>query len=67
MAAWSVKDEPGFIGFGSLRRKLAGPNSCNEPFKKSYWCPRKKWFNREPCPFVNRVECDNFKLMCGRV
>ncbi|MHB8809338.1 MAG: hypothetical protein ACYC9M_04920 [Desulfobulbaceae bacterium] len=38
---------------------------CNEPYKDRYWCPRKQWFRRAPCPFENREECDNYIKMCG--
>ena len=55
------------VRFGaSERRKITG-SGCNEPYKDRYWCPRKKWFNKEPCPFGCLRECENYQAMCGSV
>ena len=34
-------------------------------FKEHFWCPGRKWFFREPCPFLNKRECLNYRQMCG--
>jgi len=62
---WQVKSDDQYIRFGDVTRRLREPSACNQRFKNAYWCPRKKWFNREPCPFSCRNECDNFRRMCG--
>jgi len=51
--------------FAQKIRKKITKNGCNEPFKDRYWCPKKEWFSKDPCPFVNQRECQNFKQMCG--
>lgn len=65
MAIWkfTVKDRE--VSYGGRKRRLLTPNGCNEPFKDGYWCPRKRWFAKEACPFINRRECENFALMSG--
>ncbi len=42
---------------------------CNEPVHsgRGFWCPKAQWFKPEPCPFINRRECDNYKSMCGEL
>lgn len=30
------------------------------------WCPRKKWYLEEECPFKSRYECDLYKELCGK-
>ncbi len=62
---WKVIAAGDHIAFGGKRRRKLHPDACNEPFKDFYWCPRRKWFSKKPCPFLNRLECDNFKAMCG--
>ena len=57
MAVWTVGNKDGEMRFGSFSRKSTTPSGCNEPFKNAYWCPKKKWFSREPCPFSNKLEC----------
>lgn len=51
--------------FGRRRRRKISENGCNEPYRGRYWCPKKKWFNREPCPFLCQRECENYQAMCG--
>jgi hypothetical protein len=65
MAVWQVKTRGKVIYFGDKKRKKLTPSACNEPFKGRFWCPRKKWFFKEPCPFMNRRECNNYQVMCG--
>lgn len=40
---------------------------CNQYFKGKYYCPGKKWFMSEPCEFISKSECDNFRRMCGEI
>ncbi len=65
MAVWRVEVEDGAISFGSRKRAKLTRNGCNEPFKNAYWCPKRRWFAKEPCPFVNKWECMNFTRLCG--
>ena len=65
MEVWRVTTQDEYISFGGKTRKKIAPSACNEPFKNYYWCPKKKWFLRELCPFFNRRECDNYRQMCG--
>lgn len=67
MALWKVNMDGKYVHFGPVRRRRLTTNGCNEPFSDRYWCPRKKWFLREPCPFVNRRECDNYIKMTGSI
>jgi hypothetical protein len=64
---WTVSAGNGNINFGSKSRKMLGSRACNEPFKGSFWCPGRKWFSKEPCPFVSKAECDNYRRMCGAI
>jgi len=61
---WEVRTDASHIAFGERKRKKLRPSACNEPFKGYYWCPSKKWFFKEPCPFLNRRECRNYRRMC---
>jgi hypothetical protein len=65
MTIWQFTVNDKDVIYGNRKRRLLTPTGCNEPFKDSYWCPKKKWFNREPCPFINKRECENFALMSG--
>jgi hypothetical protein len=65
MGVWQVTTEKNLISFGDKTRKKLTSSSCNEPFKGRYWCPRKKWFFMEPCPFMNKRECYNYRQICG--
>jgi hypothetical protein len=67
MAVWNVNHSDGKMRFGSYTRKATTPSGCNEPFKNAYWCPKRKWFSKEPCPFSNRFECMSFARLCGGV
>jgi len=60
---FSIKDDK--VNSGRKQRQQISRNGCNEPFKNRYWCPKCQWFRKEPCPFINRRECDNYKAMCG--
>lgn len=62
---WRVEAEGNIVKIGSQRCARLLPRGCNQPFKGRYWCPRKKWFSKEPCPFGSRGECDAFIRMCG--
>jgi len=55
------------VQFGAGQRQKITDSGCNEPYKDRYWCPRKKWFNQEPCPFPCLRECENYQAMCGSV
>jgi hypothetical protein len=65
MTIWrfSVKEKE--VSYGSRKRKLLTQKGCNEPFKDRFWCPKQEWFIKEPCPFINRRECENFSIMSG--
>jgi hypothetical protein len=65
MGIWQVTTDGDQISFGGLARKKIKPSGCNEPFKDHFWCPERKWFSKDPCPFLNRRECLNYKRMCG--
>uniref|UniRef100_A0A7C4AG66 Uncharacterized protein n=1 Tax=Fundidesulfovibrio putealis TaxID=270496 RepID=A0A7C4AG66_9BACT len=67
MALWSVSTSDDTIRFGSKARRMTGNRGCNEPFKGNFWCPGRKWFAKEPCPFVSKAECDNYRRMCGAI
>ena len=62
---WRFTIENGSVTGGHKKRKQLTMSGCNEPFKDSYWCPKKQWFYKAPCPFVNRRECENYRVMCG--
>lgn len=64
---WTVSTGKGRIRFGSKSRAMITARGCNEPFKGSYWCPGRKWFSRQPCPFACKAECDAFRRMCGAI
>lgn len=65
MTVWSVKTDGKNICFGTVRRRMVSRNGCNEPFKGAYWCPKKKWFQKEPCPFASKLECQSWQRMAG--
>ena len=65
MQVWQVGTEGNVINLGGHRRRMLTRQGCNEPFKGSFWCPRRKWFRREPCPFVNKHECNTYYKLCG--
>ncbi len=67
MTVWRVESQKDTISFGSLKRRKLHKRGCNEPFRGSFWCPRKRWFSSEPCPFINKWECMNYARMCGAV
>ncbi len=60
---FSILDD--VVRFGASQRRKLTSEGCNEPYKGRYWCPRKKWFNTEPCPFRCLRECENYQAMCG--
>ena len=64
---WTVSTSKGNITFGAKSRRMVTARGCNEPFKGSFWCPGRKWFSKEPCPFTCKAECDNYKRMCGGI
>lgn len=65
MNVWQVQMDGNQMMFGSSRRPMFSDQGCNEPFKTYFWCPRRKWFRKEPCPFGSRGECDTYRRMCG--
>ena len=65
MAIWQFTIKDSDVSYGSCKRRLLTAKGCNEPFKDRYWCPQKKWFVTDICPFVNRRECENFSQMSG--
>ncbi len=66
MAIWKFTLQSKTVRHGGTDRPQLTADGCNEPFKDRYWCPQRHWFMREACPFLNRHECYNFELMCGR-
>jgi hypothetical protein len=67
MAVLRVGYDNGRMRLGSYSRQATTASGCNEPFRNVYWCPKKRWFSKEPCPFVNRQECMNFTRFCGGI
>ena len=65
MAVWKFVIQGDVVRYGSKKRLKLTKHGCNEPFKNSYWCPKRLWFRREPCPFECQRECENYILMCG--
>lgn len=65
MAIWNVQFGEGVVSFGSKSRKALTESGCNEPFKNCFWCPKKRWFSKGPCPFESKAECENFQRWCG--
>jgi len=65
MTIWQFTIQDREVQHGSRKRKLLTQKGCNEPFKDRFWCPKQKWFSKEPCPFINRRECENFSTMSG--
>lgn len=65
MTVWRVIMDGRDVQFGNKKRRRLTEAGCNEPFKQWYWCPRKRWFHKTPCPFMNRRECENYRRMCG--
>ncbi len=59
------KTKNGQAVFGTQKRRLVTGTGCNEPFKDRFWCPKKRWFMRSRCPFINKWECHNFSRFCG--
>ncbi len=67
MTIWQFSINGRTVTAGEKSRPQLSANGCNEPFKDRYWCPKRQWFLKESCPFVNRRECNNFEAMCGVV
>lgn len=65
MIIWQFTIQDREVSHGRRKRKLLTQKGCNEPFKDRFWCPKQKWFSKEPCPFINRRECENFSSMSG--
>lgn len=65
MAVWRFDVRSQQVWMGKRHRPAVTRDGCNEPFKGRYWCPSRRWFQQEPCPFMNRNECRNFQWMCG--
>ncbi len=66
MAIWQFSVQSSMVRHGGRQRRTLTECGCNEPFKDRYWCPKKRWFMKEACPFVSRHECRIFHDMCGR-
>ncbi len=62
---WNFTIQNNTVTAGRRVRKQISGNGCNEPFKDRYWCPKRQWFNKDICPFMNRRECENYEAMCG--
>jgi len=67
MPIWKFSTHGGKVRHGNKKREAVTGNGCNEPFKGRYWCPKRQWFRKKPCPFINRQECENFEIMCGSI
>ncbi|NDY42593.1 hypothetical protein G3N55_07020 [Dissulfurirhabdus thermomarina] len=67
MAVWRFAVQSDQVRMGNRRRRALTRDGCNEPFKGRFWCPARRWFRTEPCPFESRDECANFRAMCGRL
>lgn len=65
MAIWQFLVNDKDVSYGNRSRSALTHEGCNEPYKDRYWCPKKKWFAKEACPFINRRECENYTLMSG--
>ena len=65
MAVWRFSIKGSEVHYGHRKREKITEGGCNEPYKGRYWCPKKQWFQCEPCPFLCQEECENLKLMCG--
>jgi len=65
MGVWKFVVQDNDVRCGERTRLKLTPDGCNEPFKDRYWCPKRQWFRREPCPFENETECEIYILMCG--
>ncbi len=65
MAVWRFSIEGDCVQAGGKSRPRLNRTGCNEPFKGRYWCPKRQWFRKEPCPFICRHECELFEAMCG--
>ncbi len=65
MSVWKFSVQGDTVEFGKKKRQRLTKNGCNEPYKNRYWCPKQQWFSKEPCPFINRHECENYDVMCG--
>ena len=65
MSLWQFTVQGNVVRYGKKQRQKITRKGCNEAYKERYWCPKTRWFRKEMCPFVNRTECENFKLMCG--
>ena len=65
MTIWQFSLQDGKVQIGRKKRLMFTTSGCNEPYKDRYWCPKKKWFRLEPCPFVSRRECNNYSRLSG--
>lgn len=65
MTIWQFSLQSGKVTHGRKQRRMLSSNGCNEPFKDRFWCPKSKWFSKEPCPFMNRHECHSYARMCS--
>lgn len=67
MTVIRIRTEDGYFMVGDKKRKKLFDSGCNEPFNGRFWCPARKWFSSQPCPFLNKRECNNYKSMCGNL
>ncbi len=65
MSVWRFTIQGDRVVMGEKSRPRLTRRGCNEPFKGRYWCPKRQWFRREPCPFSCKNECELFEAMCG--
>jgi hypothetical protein len=67
MAVWKFSIQGNEVRYGKKKRMKLTKEGCNEPYKDRYWCPKLKWFRLNPCPFLSKMECENYKMMCGNL
>ena len=65
MSVWKFSIQGDKVKHGNRQRQKLTTHGCNEPYKNRYWCPKLQWFRRDPCPFINIHECNNYQKMCG--
>lgn len=67
MTLWMVRDEGKALRMGGRKVVKLTRKGCNQPYLGRFWCPRRSWFQMEPCPFSSAQECAGFKRMCGEL
>lgn len=67
MSVWMVHDEGTSLRMGGGSVVKLNERGCNQPWRGRFWCPRRRWFLKEPCPFSCAQECADFKRLCGEL